>query len=97
MDGTVLTYRDVEAKVVVLDSRSSPADVLISVVSGAAELFMQTWTRTRSHSPLNRCMAINWHSSQLFFSLGRRMVWDVANTKDSGLLNNMLQVVDPDY
>ena len=58
VDGTVLAYRDVEAKVVELDSRSSPAEVLMGIVGGAAELSMQTWTRTTSHSPLNRCIAI---------------------------------------
>ena len=97
VDGTVLTYRDVEARVVILDSKSSPAEVLIGVVGGAAKLSMQTWTRMRSHSPLNRCMAVKWQSSQLFFTLGRTMALDVANAKDSGLLNNMLQVVGPDY
>lgn len=58
MNGTVLAYRDVEAKVVELDSRSSPAEVVIGVVGGVAELSMQSWTRTTSHSPLNRCIAI---------------------------------------
>ena len=65
MDGTVLAYRDVEAKVVELDSSSSPPEVLLGVVGGAAEPSMQTWTRTTSHSPPNRCMAIK---SALFFA-----------------------------
>ena len=55
VDGMVLAYRD---KVVELDSKSSPAEVSMGAVGAAAKLSMQTWTRTRSHSPLNRCMAI---------------------------------------
>ena len=65
MDGTVLAYRDVEAKVVELDSNSSPAEVVLGIVGGAAELAMHTWTRTTSHSPPNRCMAIK---SAFFFA-----------------------------
>ena len=64
-NGTVLAYRDVGVKADELDNRSSPAEVLMGVVGGAAELSMQTWTRTTSHSPLNRCMTIE---SALFFA-----------------------------
>ena len=65
VDETVLAYRDVEVKAVELDNRSSPAEVLMGVVRGAAKLSMQTWTRTTSHGPLKRCMAIE---SALFFA-----------------------------